>query len=133
MTSCMRTLTLLATLLGTAYADEAKLQLRDHAPSYFQSHNAQVQRAFLRFRTAQEFELQQNRVELAREHDRLQLFGVSKNDVYSAYGAAMFAATTLFAAHAPAFARVLFDGPVHLGPAVFDNGGMGAGIGGRFL
>src|SRR5689334_3886016 len=113
----MRTLTLLATLLASefaAYADEAKLQLRDHAPSYLQSHNALVQRALLRFRTAHEFEPQQNRVELAREHDRLQRFGVSEDQVYSAYGAVLFGATTILAAHAPAFARGLFDGPVHL-------------------
>ena len=46
---------------------------------------------------------------------------------------AMFAATTILSAHAPRPLRILFDGPVHLGPAIFDGGGMGAGIAGRGL
>jgi hypothetical protein len=129
----MRTLMILATLLSTAYADEPKLQLRDRAPTYLQAHNTLVQHAFLRFSTAQRLEQQQNRLELLRDRDRLQLFGVSENRSNAAYGVMMFAAATILAAHASAFARVLFDGPVHLGPAAFDNGGLGAGIGGRFL
>jgi hypothetical protein len=134
----MRTLTLLATLVSVANADEPKLQLRglqlrDKAPSYVQAKNALVQHAFLRFRSAEAFEQQQNRLELLRERDRLQLFGVVQNEGNAGYGVAMFAAVTILAAHAPSFLRPLFDGPVHLGPAVFDNGGMGAGIGGCFL
>jgi hypothetical protein len=129
----MRTLTLLATLFGTAYADESKLQLRDRAPSYVAKKNALVQHAFLRFLTMQKLEQQQNRLEVLRDRDRLQLFGATQNESNAGYGVMMLAATTILAAHAPALLRPLFDGPVHLGPAVFDNGGMGAGIGGRFL
>ncbi|HEY1586814.1 MAG TPA: hypothetical protein VGH63_14070 [Polyangia bacterium] len=29
-------------------------------------------------------------------------------------------------------ARAVVDGPVHVGPALFEGGGMGAGVGGRF-
>jgi hypothetical protein len=43
----------------------------------------------------------------------------------------MFTAATILSAHAPRPLRVLFDGPVHFGPAIFDGGGMGAGIAGR--
>src|SRR5690349_20513103 len=121
MRAGMRTLTLLATLLSTAaHADEAKLQLRDRAPSYVQSKNALVQHAFLRFSTAQEYEQQQNRLDLLRDRDRLQLFGLTQNDSNAGYGVAMFAAATILSAHAPWFMRPLFDGPVHVGPAVFD-------------
>jgi hypothetical protein len=49
-----------------------------------------------------------------------------------ALGAAMFGAATVLSAHAPRPVRVVFDGPVHLGPAIFDGGGMGAGLAGRF-
>jgi hypothetical protein len=38
----------------------------------------------------------------------------------------------VLAAHAPAPLRPLFDSRVHLGPAVFEGGGMGAGVGGTF-
>jgi hypothetical protein len=38
---------------------------------------------------------------------------------------------TVLSAHAPRPFRVIFDGPVHVGPAIFDGGGMGAGIAGR--
>jgi hypothetical protein len=44
----------------------------------------------------------------------------------------MLGAMCVVAAHAPKPLRVLIDRRVHLGPARFDGGGMGAGIGARF-
>jgi hypothetical protein len=123
----MRTLTLLLVLLATSA--HAEPVLRKRAPTYFDVHNAMVQRAFLRFSTVQAPQI--DRLSVLRERDRLLLFGV--HDTQAGYGAALFGAVTVFAAHAPGPLRVLFDEPVHLGPAVFDQGGMGAGIGGRFL
>jgi hypothetical protein len=35
-------------------------------------------------------------------------------------------------AHAPKPLRFLFDKRIHLGPAMFENGGMGGGLGGSF-
>ena len=46
---------------------------------------------------------------------------------------AMFGVATVLSAHAPRPFRILFDGPVHLGPAIFDGGGMGAGIAGKIF
>ena len=45
-------------------------------------------------------------------------------------GVALFSAATIAAAHAPAPLRLIFDGPVRLGPAIFSDGGLGMGIGG---
>ena len=73
----------------------------------------------------------QNRALLA-ERDRLVLFrGPQHQGATFALGMAMFGATTILSAHVPRPLRVIFDGPVHLGPAIFDGGGMGAGIAGR--
>jgi hypothetical protein len=71
-------------------------------------------------------------LEVRRDRDKLLLFrGPQPQGAAVGLGVAMFGATTLLAAHAPKPVRFLFDGPVHLGPAIFDGGGMGAGIGGR--
>jgi hypothetical protein len=73
-------------------------------------------------------------LEVRRDRDRLVLFrGPQPQGAAVGIGLAMFGATTILAAHAPRPLRVLFDGPVHLGPAIFDGGGMGAGIAGRGL
>ena len=73
-------------------------------------------------------------LEVRRDRDRLVLFrGPQSQGGSIAVGLGMFAATTILSAHLPRPLRVLFDGPVHLGPAVFDGGGMGAGIAGRGL
>src|SRR5437868_481389 len=70
----------------------------------------------------------------SRDRDRLLLFrGTQPQGSSIAIGVGMFAAATLGSAHAPRFLRVVFDGPVHLGPAIFDGGGMGAGVAGRGL
>jgi hypothetical protein len=74
----------------------------------------------------------QDLLELSRRRDRLLLFRQGLLRVGDlATGLALFLGTTVMAAHAPRGLRVIFDGPVHLGPAVFNGGGMGAGIGGR--
>jgi len=119
------------TLLLLLFATSAHAQptLRKRAPTYFDVHNAMVQHAFLKFSTVKAPQI--DRLETLRERDRLLLFGA--HDTQAGYGAALFGAFTVFAAHAPGPLRPLFDGPVHLGPAVFDQGGMGACIGGRFL
>ncbi len=71
-------------------------------------------------------------LEVRRDRDRLLLFrGPQAQGGSVAVGLAMFIATTISSAHAPRPLRVVFDGPVHLGPAIFDGGGMGAGIAGR--
>jgi hypothetical protein len=73
-------------------------------------------------------------LEVRRDRDRLVLFrGPQAQGQAVAIGLAMFGASTVLSAHAPRPLRVLFDGPVHVGPAIFDGGGMGAGVGGRFL
>lgn len=71
-------------------------------------------------------------LDIRRERDRLLLFrGPQDPSSALALGAALFAATTLLSAHAPRPLRILFDGPIHLGPAIFDGGGMGGGVAGR--
>lgn len=73
-------------------------------------------------------------MDTGRERDRLLLFRAREPSGPSfVTGIGMFSAATVLAAHAPGPLRVLFDGPIHLGPAIFDSGGMGAGIGGRGL
>lgn len=71
-------------------------------------------------------------LDVRRERDRLLLFrGPQTQGNAVALGLAMFLTTTVLSAHAPRPLRRVFDGPVHLGPAVFDGGGMGAGIAAR--
>ena len=73
-------------------------------------------------------------LEVRREHDRLLLFrGPQPQGASVGLGVAMFGTATILSAHLPAPFRILFDRPVHLGPAVFDGGGMGAGIAGHGL
>ena len=72
-------------------------------------------------------------LEVRRDRDKMLLFRGPQPSQGGAVGLglAMFGATTILSAHAPRPLRVVFDGPVHLGPAIFDGGGMGAGIAGR--
>ena len=49
-----------------------------------------------------------------------------------ALGSMVMGAAVVLAAHAPKRVRAIVDGPVHVGPALFEGGGMGAGVGGRF-
>ncbi len=69
----------------------------------------------------------------ARERDRLRLFrdpAVARPEHVAGWVGA-FASASLLAAHAPAPLRVLFDQRIHFGPAVFDGGGVGVGVGGH--
>ena len=69
-------------------------------------------------------------VDLARRRDRLLLFRPERHGGGdgAALGLGMFTAMTMMAAHMPEPLRLLFDRRVHLGPAIFDDGGMGAGL-----
>ncbi len=66
-----------------------------------------------------------------RLRDRLLLFEPPRNGAAATgTGLALFGAATVAAAHAPAPLRLVFDGPVRVGPAIFSDGGMGVGVGG---
>jgi hypothetical protein len=73
-------------------------------------------------------------LEVRRERDKMLLFRGGAQPAQGgavALGVAMFGAATILSAHAPRPLRVLFDGRVHFGPAIFDGGGMGAGVAGQ--
>jgi hypothetical protein len=76
-------------------------------------------------------------LDIERERDRIQLFHSPIADARYAsknveLGIALFGTMTMLAAHMPTRFRGVFDNPAaHLGPAIFTNGGMGAGIGGE--
>jgi hypothetical protein len=71
-------------------------------------------------------------LDIRRARDRLLLLrGAQDPNAALALGAALFGAVTMLSAHAPRPLRIVFDAPIHLGPAIFDGGGMGAGIAGR--
>lgn len=73
-------------------------------------------------------------LEIARSRDRLLLFRQDdRRGTSTAFGMALFGGMTIMAAHMPRPFRILFDGCVHVGPAIFDDGGMGAGVGGHWL
>ncbi len=103
-----------------------------HAASYFEAKNEQVIRSFLLFKTAHTVEREQNLLGLQRERDALLLGGRAPSLQAGAMGSAVMGAAVVLAAHAPARLRAVVDGPVHVGPALFEGGGMGAGVGGRF-
>ncbi len=67
-----------------------------------------------------------------RERDTLQLYGPTPGSARSTtLGIGAFSAVVVAVAHTPAALRFAFDRPLHLGPAIFDGGGLGAGFGGR--
>src|SRR5262245_3432642 len=106
------------------------------AESYVEQRTRHVMNAFMLFSAASAPERQVNAVDLERDKDRLQMFHVVNlrvNTQQFGYGFMVFGAATFLAAHAPDKLRVVLSGPIHLGPAVFEGGGMGAGIAGRFL
>ena len=103
-----------------------------HTPSYFEQKSAQVFASFLSFKSAHTVEQDQNRVQEMRDRDALLLPGGRSSMQSGAMGSMVMGAAVVFAAHAPAKLRPLVDGRVHVGPALFDGGGMGAGIGGHF-
>jgi hypothetical protein len=140
----MRTTMFLATMLlltGAARAEELPTVAAPRASnperSYFEAHNDMVMKAFFLFASVPDPEKQVNAVDSERDRDRLRMFHepepLQMQNLQTGYGMALFSAMTVMAAHAPDGVRAIVDGPVHLGPAVFEGGGMGAAIGGRFL
>ena len=103
-----------------------------HQATYFEAKSAAVFRSFLVFKTALTVEREQNGVQEARGRDELMLGGRTPNMQSGALGSMMMGAAVVLAAHAPARVRAVIDGPLHVGPALFEGGGMGAGVGGRF-
>lgn len=108
------------------YRDDPLPPRRPGARSYFQQHADMVMRDMLMFHVPYT-------LENMRDRDMLYLYGPTPGTFSSATkGVAMFSGAVLGVAHLPGKARVLFADPrAHIGPALFDNGGMGAGVGGR--
>ena len=121
------------------------------APSYYEFHAGRVQRDFLSFQSALPGQnpvidrplamIGDKRRKLSfvappatddplrqlRENDRLALLREvppAATAVAITVGLSLFMTAVVGAAHAPSALRFLFDGPVHLGPAVFESGGM---------
>lgn len=93
--------------------------------SYFESHAARVERDLLTFQKG--YTLEQ-----MRERDAFLLYGSPVGGASATLGGVgIFSAIVVSAAHAPTPLRALFDHRLHVGPALFDGGGMGAGFGGR--
>jgi hypothetical protein len=101
-------------------------------PTYFEQKSAQVFASFLTFTTERGVEEQQNRLAAARERDGLLLPGGAPSMQSGAMGSMVMGAAVVMVAHAPKRVRAVVDGRVHIGPALFEGGGMGAGVGGRF-
>jgi hypothetical protein len=94
-------------------------------PSYFEQHSARVERNMLMFEHGYT-------LERMRERDALELYGPTPGSAMSTtLGVGLFSAVVVTAAHTPPALRFAFDRSLHLGPAIFDGGGMGAGFGGR--
>jgi len=101
-------------------------------PSYFAEKSAQVFASFLGFTTVRTAEEDENPLAQYRERDALLLPGGAPSLRSSAMGAMVMGAAVVLAAHAPRRVRAVVDGPVHVGPALFEGGGLGAGVGARF-
>ena len=128
-----RALVTIVLLLGASTAASAEQNPRTAKVhlTFVELHSARVEKDLLQFKLQLRFV---DALEVRRERDRLMLFRAPQSQGEAVgIGLAMFAATTILSAHAPRPLRVVFDGPVHLGPAIFDGGGMGAGIGARGL
>lgn len=94
-------------------------------PSYFEQHSARVERDLLIFQHGYT-------LERMRERDALELYGPTPGTSTStALGIGLFSSIVVSSAHTPRALRFAFDRSFHLGPAIFDGGGMGAGLGGR--
>lgn len=117
--------------VGLAGAARADQRLVRGLPPDLALRSARVLRSLLLFQTARSHEEQADRLAGLRARDRLQLV-VEATPQAGGLGAVIMGAMCAAAAHAPRGVRRVFEGPVHLGPAVFDSGGLGAGIGGRF-
>jgi hypothetical protein len=117
---------------STMFAMVLVLGVGHHQPSYFEEKSAQVFASFLSFATARTVEEDQNRLQEHRDRDTLLLPGGRASLEAGAAGSMVMGAAVVLAAHAPKRMRAIVDGPVHVGPAMFEGGGMGAGVGGRF-
>ncbi len=94
------------------------------APSYFQEHSDRVERSFHHFRRGKA-------LEDLRARDQIRLYGPALGGMgAAANGVAIFSSAVIGVAHAPRPVRILFDRRFHFGPAIFDQGGLGAGFGG---
>lgn len=94
-------------------------------PTYFEEHSARVTHDMLLFQHSYT-------LDTMRERDTLELYGPTPGSPTStALGIGLFAGVVVSAAHTPLPLRFAFDRTLHLGPAIFDGGGMGAGFGGR--
>ena len=92
--------------------------------SYFDSHAARVERNLLIFQNGYT-------IDQMRQRDTFLLYGrPAGGPAATVGGIGVFSAVVVSVAHAPTPLRPLFDRRLHVGPAVFDGGGMGAGIGG---
>jgi hypothetical protein len=87
--------------------------------SYFRRHAARVEDDLLHFNASYT-------LESMRDRDAWLRFGSVGGPGASALGAALFSGAVVGSAHGPLRMRA-----VHIGPAIFDGGGMGAGFGGR--
>ena len=141
MRAILRTLLVVATaglaLAGAARADEPPPPAPEwlvaprlpppaqRPPTYFERHSARVEHDMLLFQHGYT-------LDDMRERDTLQLYGPTPGTTASTgLGIGLFSAIVVSSAHTPPFLRFAFDRSLHLGPAVFDGGGMGAGFGGR--
>jgi hypothetical protein len=107
--------------------------MQSHNKNFVAVKSEQVMRAFLRFNLVPSGERAQDRLEPLRDRDALLLPAYRLPSLQSgALGAALLGAGVVFAAHAPGPLRAIVDGPVHVGPALLDGGGMGVGVGGTF-
>src|SRR4051794_18718034 len=100
--------------------------------TYVETKTEQVMRSFLVLKTAHTVEREQNALHEARERDALMLGGRTQSMQSGALGSMVMGAAVVLSAHAPARLRPIVDGVVHVGPALFEGGGMGAGVAGRF-
>ena len=92
--------------------------------SYFRRHAERVEDELLHLNAP--FTL-----EALRDRDGWLRFGTVGGEGAAAIGAGIFSAAVVGSAHTPRVLRPLFDHPLHVGPAIFDGGGMGAGFGGK--
>ena len=108
-----------------AWLEAPRLPPSPRPPTYFEQHSARVERDMLLFQHGYT-------LEYLRERDTLQLYGPTPGTTLStAFGVGLFSVVVVSSAHTPPFLRFAFDRSLHVGPAVFDGGGMGAGFGGR--
>lgn len=109
--------------MGCGYTKSAPRVPRP--PSYFEAHELLVMHDMVSFNHSYT-------LDYLRDRDLLRLYGPTPGNSGSvADGIALFSTAVIAAAHLPGRARVLFDHNVHLGPALFEGGGMGAGVGAR--